>query len=513
MVQEASENEHAATLRNADDFARLRRVNDRLGQGIDVVFGFQTGDDDGEIQSIKFRVEEFTEAEARRWLEDSEFEIIEFEAATPRQAASVETCELGEIWLDLSKATREAIARCDVRLAEAFHLRDTHWIPAPESGSCPTSHPSKLNSPEGEPRCYTASAASALRRSRTSEQEVPSGIHDHPHEADGVHDHLGLPAQTGGHEHERSSRSGGHSHRTEDPIEGFHLGDPGDTGAHVHILALADQVPELRDWCEKVADAHFPSFKWLEGHARTLIVEGDAEPRPTTREDWQAHCLWSMHSAGANLQQHIATTVDESTRFMRWTLEFEDGTSREVTPEDFEKEVAWLNENLPFPREAIERRLQMENENIHEAVLPFRDLPLADIEREWDADAARGRLREWATSDDEIDFDRYARAFIIVDGDRDNLTSYKLPVGDIIDGELMAVPRGIFAVGGVLSGARGGADLSAEDLAGAKIHVSRYFRKMDREPPFEKESSGHEPEEQAESFRESMPVGIVSEIK
>ena len=60
-------------------------------------------------------------------------------------------------------------------LDEAFHIRDLHWKPVPEDGSCPASHSNKLKSPEGEDRCYTDSAAAALRQSKeVSEQERPS---------------------------------------------------------------------------------------------------------------------------------------------------------------------------------------------------------------------------------------------------------------------------------------------------------------------------------------------------
>lgn len=49
------------------------------------------------------------------------------------------------------------------RYTAAFHLRDTHWVPVPGSGVCPSTHPNKRRSPGGEMRCYTDGAASALR--------------------------------------------------------------------------------------------------------------------------------------------------------------------------------------------------------------------------------------------------------------------------------------------------------------------------------------------------------------
>ena len=195
-----------------------------------------------------------------------------------------------------------------------------------------------------------------------SEAIVPSGIHDHPHEPNGLHDHLGLPPATGGHRHELSPGSGAHSHREGDPLEGFHLGDPADEGAHVHILAQKEAIPELFKWYESVVDAHWPTHVWLEFHVATWIavrLEGDdfSEPRQTTREDWQGHCLWAMHSAGANLQQHLAVHLDPFTRFLRLWYEFADGTMVEVVDEDFQAEVDWLDSNLPFPDALVREAL------------------------------------------------------------------------------------------------------------------------------------------------------------
>lgn len=119
------------------------------------------------------------------------------------------------------------------------------------------------------------------------------------------------------------------------------------------------------------------------------------------------------------------------------------------------------------------------DDQVLETVLPFRDLPLASRSRTWDGSAARSRVRQWATEDGEVNVDRYARAFLIVEGPRENLTSYKFPIADVIDGELRAVPRGLFAARGVLAGARGGADISDDDRDGADRQVDRYVDKLE----------------------------------
>ena len=87
----------------------------------------------------------------------------------------------------------------------------------------------------------------------------------------------------------------------------------------------------------------------------------------------------------------------------------------------------------------------------------FDDLPLADRDKEWDASAVEKRVRAWAGGEDNMNWDKYRRAFFWYDEDNPELFgSYKLGFADIIDGKLTAIPRGIFAVAAVLQGGRGG---------------------------------------------------------
>ena len=114
-----------------------------------------------------------------------------------------------------------------------------------------------------------------------------------------------------------------------------------------------------------------------------------------------------------------------------------------------------------------------------EAVSGAADLPLAPRARAWDGDAAESRVRAWATSDGEVDFTRYRRAFFWYDSEApENFGSYKLGFADIIDGELTAVPRGIFAVAAVLQGSRGGVDIPAADMPRVRARVSGYYANM-----------------------------------
>jgi HK97 family phage major capsid protein/HK97 family phage prohead protease len=74
-------NEHAARLADPDQFDGFRRDNDAGGDGIDFIYGLM---DDGpsRLQSIRFAADAYTAAEARAWLSERDFDVIEFEEAT-----------------------------------------------------------------------------------------------------------------------------------------------------------------------------------------------------------------------------------------------------------------------------------------------------------------------------------------------------------------------------------------------------------------------------------------------
>lgn len=113
------------------------------------------------------------------------------------------------------------------------------------------------------------------------------------------------------------------------------------------------------------------------------------------------------------------------------------------------------------------------------------NLDLADHKREWDGDEAKDRIFAWAGGDDDFDQSKVQRAFFAYDGGSpENVTSYKLPFADVIDGELRAVPRGIYAVAQVLEGARGGVDLPDSVIGEVRSKVKAYYDKMDEKVPW-----------------------------
>ena len=116
------------------------------------------------------------------------------------------------------------------------------------------------------------------------------------------------------------------------------------------------------------------------------------------------------------------------------------------------------------------------------------DLPLASADRSWDGDGARHRLAKYAGGPDKenVVWTKYRKGFLWFDAkDPENFGSYKLPIADVIDGKLMAVPRGVMAA----AGGHGvdSADIPDADKAKIKSTINRYYKRMGKDSPFKEE--------------------------
>lgn len=122
------------------------------------------------------------------------------------------------------------------------------------------------------------------------------------------------------------------------------------------------------------------------------------------------------------------------------------------------------------------------------------DLPIADRDETWDGTEAHDQIVKWATQEDGLlDQMKMKQCHFWYDSSApDKVTSYKLPFCYIRVGKPVAIPRGIFAVAAVLSGARGGAQLGG-DLDAVKVKVASYYHRMAKQfndegivPPWQK---------------------------
>jgi len=86
-------NEHAATITNSEQYDTFRRSNNEASQGIDFIFGIKDNEEGAELQSIRFRLSDYSASEARSWLERNEFDPIKFEPATNEKTMAQKTIE------------------------------------------------------------------------------------------------------------------------------------------------------------------------------------------------------------------------------------------------------------------------------------------------------------------------------------------------------------------------------------------------------------------------------------
>ena len=81
-------NEHAARLKDPDQYDSFARKNNEGGEGIDFIYGIKDGV--SELQAIRFDRTRFTVQEAKAWLKSHDFEPIMFEEASERKIMSDE---------------------------------------------------------------------------------------------------------------------------------------------------------------------------------------------------------------------------------------------------------------------------------------------------------------------------------------------------------------------------------------------------------------------------------------
>ena len=109
----------------------------------------------------------------------------------------------------------------------------------------------------------------------------------------------------------------------------------------------------------------------------------------------------------------------------------------------------------------------------------WRGLPLAPREAVFDNDDAVKRITAWANGDAS----KMQKAFLwqAPNGNPLDPTSYRLPVGDIINGALTVVFHAIYADAALMSGAHGGLpDVSPEDVSKIRSTISDIYSEMSK---------------------------------
>lgn len=99
-------NEHACRLADPKQFDSIRRQNDRFGKGIHAIWGIKN--EKTTLQAIRFSLEQFTEAQAKKWLSDHEYKCMTFEPAAGKGDSDIE--EKGAIAYKKTPLAPEATA-------------------------------------------------------------------------------------------------------------------------------------------------------------------------------------------------------------------------------------------------------------------------------------------------------------------------------------------------------------------------------------------------------------------
>ena len=94
-------------------------------------------------------------------------------------------------------------------------------------------------------------------------------------------------------------------------------------------------------------------------------------------------------------------------------------------------------------------------------------------------------MQEYAGGED-WNKSKYAKGFMWVNGDGDNLGDYKLPYTYVRDGKLVAIPKAIFSIASSIAGARSKMKLTEGQIKTIETHLRKYYAKLDMEAPFYK---------------------------
>lgn len=109
------------------------------------------------------------------------------------------------------------------------------------------------------------------------------------------------------------------------------------------------------------------------------------------------------------------------------------------------------------------------------------DFPLADRDRPWNSPNAKRRLAEDAgLTGDNPDWGRYAEGFLYRNDDANPETkgAYGYPIVDVVDGQRMIIPRGVFAAAASLEGSRTQPTIPEQDQQSMREIITGLYDRM-----------------------------------
>lgn len=139
------------------------------------------------------------------------------------------------------------------------------------------------------------------------------------------------------------------------------------------------------------------------------------------------------------------------------------------------KEVrVWEISAVPIPANDEARLV-----SIKSRAVPHQGLPLASVGHVYKQADAVARVKAWAeeAKPPQSPIMRYKRAFVGIDrGRADTFQGYSLPIADVVDGELKAIPQAVLAAG---------ADAIERQDKAAQEALAPYYEEMDRAAPWD----------------------------
>ena len=100
---------------------------------------------------------------------------------------------------------------------------------------------------------------------------------------------------------------------------------------------------------------------------------------------------------------------------------------------------------------------------------------------DWDAEVAKSQFREYAKKEnEETDISRYREGFVLLDGDPNDIASYKMPTCYIEEGKVVSVWKGLTAAMGEL---HGGGGFSEEEARAIYDYLAQEFALFDAKTP------------------------------
>lgn len=124
-------------------------------------------------------------------------------------------------------------------------------------------------------------------------------------------------------------------------------------------------------------------------------------------------------------------------------------------------------------------------EEEEKGAISYSKLPLADMNYRWDKARALKRIQKWAVKrDGSLDPAKLKKCFRWYDTEKPtNITSYKLPIADIINGEPHKVWNAVRAAMAALLGARGGINVPDADKKKIYNALSKDYKDFGKDPP------------------------------